>query len=189
MTLKMAQIQIVQKEDIWHSMTSFTTNAIQAADDSSSPTPLRTVEATHRPPRSSSARSGKALIPEEFYNLCDEESERWLGAGPLCDLDTEAESSLHSSTSSARASFILQASTTELAELDRVAVENDTDSVPLSKPDRAASSKPSRSDSLVVDRFKPAKLSGMPLRWPVSLPGDKLFKNHPNPRVRSLFRE
>lgn len=163
-------------------MASFTT-AAQAPVDSSSLTTLSHAVVARRPPRSRLARSGRALIPEEFCNLPGEESKR------TCDPDTEIESaSFNSPTSSSRSmvKLLSRASTTELTDSDEETVGHEGECTPPTKSNRVPLSKLGR---VVIDQFTPARVSGMPsLVWPEAVPRDRLVKTRPNSLVRSLFK-
>jgi hypothetical protein len=88
------------------------------------------------------------------------------------------------------ASFMSQASTVEMFDSDDEELETDRDHTPpIASPKRSADATWVTCGPRAGDEWaKPAQGKTPAFMRPVQLPGDKALRTHPNPTVRSLFK-
>lgn len=160
---------------------------ITKATEMSVVNPLRRTGLTSSPdmhtprPISRSARSSQPLDSEGTYDVSDPV----LGPSPA---------SPYASTPSFRssrgmASFMSQASTAEIFDSDEEEIDRDQ-TPPIHSPKKSARTTWVTCSPGANDCAMQAKGKGPPaFKGPMRLPGDKALRAHPNPTVRSLFKD
>jgi len=171
------------------------THTLFAPTDMSSLNPLHRRSLTEtpktpRPPRSISARSSQQFAFDDEYSADSEE----LSLSPVTSRASDCwrtPSCPSIRSSQGMASFMSQASTDEIFDSDEEEVETDRGiTPPIQSPKKTVDTTwvtcgPRAND----DWAKPIKCKTQAFIRSVQLPGDKALRAHPNPIVRSLFKD